>query len=296
MPTQQKTDVAPLAMDQTKSAARARLDDWRAAGFRIGLVPTMGALHEGHLSLVKTARNHADKVIASIFVNPKQFAPGEDLDRYPRTLAADLAKLATAGADAAYVPTANEIYPDGFQTKVEVGALAAPLCGRSRPHFFGGVATIVCKLFTQLRPDIAVFGEKDFQQLLIIRRMARDLDLDVEVIGAPIVRHEEGLAMSSRNSYLSKEDRARALALPAAIRKAAEAIETGERVETALAAAREAISTAGINDIDYLEARRADDLRPLSDDDPAAARVFVAAMLEGARLIDNWPIKERSTT
>ncbi|MEO1014438.1 MAG: pantoate--beta-alanine ligase [Pseudomonadota bacterium] len=283
-------------MDQTKSAARARLDDWRAAGFRIGLVPTMGALHEGHLSLVKTARNHADKVIASIFVNPKQFAPGEDLDRYPRTLAADLAKLATAGADAAYVPTANEIYPDGFQTKVEVGALAAPLCGRSRPHFFGGVATIVCKLFTQLRPDIAVFGEKDFQQLLIIRRMARDLDLDVEVIGAPIVRHEEGLAMSSRNSYLSKEDRARALALPAAIRKAAEAIETGERVETALAAAREAISTAGINDIDYLEARRADDLRPLSDDDPAAARVFVAAMLEGARLIDNWPIKERSTT
>ncbi len=294
MSTQQKTAETAIPVDQTKAAIRTRLADLRSAGASIALVPTMGALHEGHLSLVSVALANADRVVASIFVNPKQFAPGEDLDRYPRTLHADLQRLAEAGAHAAFIPATEQMYPDGFQTSVEVGELAAPLCGRSRPHFFGGVATVVAKLFTQTRPDVAVFGEKDYQQLLIIRRMARDLDLDVEVIGAPIIRHEDGLAMSSRNAYLSAEERARASVLSRAIRQAAEAIEAGAKPAAALEDAKGMLRAAGVADIDYLEARRSDDLAALADGDGVEARVFVAAHVGGARLIDNWPVRARS--
>ncbi|MBL8570009.1 MAG: pantoate--beta-alanine ligase [Phreatobacter sp.] len=278
------TAIAP-AIARTVPDLRALVASWRARGKRVGLVPTMGALHAGHISLVEIARRHADRVIVSIFVNPTQFAPSEDFSKYPRTFEADLAKLTEIGADAVYAPTVEVMYPPDAATTVSLkGPATAGLEDVSRPFHFAGVATIVAKLFTQSAPDVAVFGEKDFQQLAVIRRMAADLDLPVEVIGAPTVREPDGLAMSSRNVYLSPENRAKAPELHRIMRACSSGIAAGGAPESALAHAREAIAAAGFAP-DYLELRDAADLGEPRPGRPR--RLLAAATLGATRLIDN---------
>lgn len=266
---------------------RATLNDWRAAGARIALVPTMGNLHEGHLTLIHAARARADRVVASIFVNPLQFGPGEDLDAYPRTLEADRRQLAEAGCDLLFTPRVDDLYPRGqsAQTCVEVPGLSDILCGATRPGHFRGVATVVCKLLNLVQPDVALFGEKDFQQLLVIRRMVEDLAIPVEIIGVGTVREPDGLAKSSRNGYLTAEERARAPALQRALRLAAERLRAGEAPDTAEREAREALDAAGLRP-DYVSVRNAADLRPVADGDTDLV-VLGAAYLGRARLIDN---------
>lgn len=280
-----------MGVARTIKALRARVDGWRSAGLTVGLVPTMGALHEGHLSLIRRSNALAGRTIATIFVNPAQFAPTEDFGAYPRQEGVDLDLLQKAGCHLAFVPTAEEMYPDGFQTAVSVGAVAQGLCGASRPHFFGGVATVVLKLLNQARPDIAVFGEKDYQQLLVIRRMVKDLNLNIDIIGAPILREADGLAMSSRNAYLTPEGRAVAGRLNGVIADMAGKLALGAAVETVIAEGRAAIEAAGVDRLDYLEVRSAALLEPLGPG-PAtkAARVFLAAIVGKTRLIDNWPV------
>ena len=273
---------------RTVGDVRAVVGGWRRSGQTIGFVPTMGALHAGHLSLVSAARAASDRVAASIFVNPKQFGEGEDLDRYPRQEAADAAALQEAGCDLLYAPLTAEMYPSGFATTVSVSGLGEKLCGRDRPGHFDGVATVVAKLFNQVRPDRAFFGEKDWQQLTIIRRVVRDLDLPVEIVGVPTVREEDGLALSSRNSYLGEEDRRAAAALPAALRAAASEIAAGRETAATLSAAARQLASKGFQ-VHYLELRAADDLEPLGSPD-RRARLFVAATLGGTRLIDNMPV------
>lgn len=271
-------------------ALRARIDGWRAAGETVGLAPTMGALHEGHLSLIRRSNSLVRRTVASIFVNPSQFAPHEDFGSYPRQEANDLDLLQKAGCHLAFIPSAEEMYPDGFQTSVAVSQVSQGLCGASRPHFFGGVATVVCKLLNQARPDIAVFGEKDYQQLLVIRRMVKDLNMPVDIIGAPIVRESDGLAMSSRNAYLGAEDRQIAGRLNHIIKSMAQAIEAGGTVADAIAAGRRDLEHAGVTRIDYLDVRGADLLQPMGPgpiDKPS--RVFAAVIVGKTRLIDNWP-------
>jgi pantoate--beta-alanine ligase len=283
--------TAPLSVARTVAALRAKVAAWRAGGERVALVPTMGGLHEGHLALVRRARDLAPRVVTSLFVNPTQFAPGEDFEAYPRDEARDAALLVAAGCDLLYAPTAGEMYPGGFSTTVTVGEVSAPLDGISRPHHFAGVATVVSKLLNQCGPDVAVFGEKDYQQLMVIRRLVRDLDMPVEIVGLPTVRDADGLALSSRNAYLTPEQRPIAGQLNAIIKATAEAVRGGEAVETAEARALAALGKAGFEKIDYLEVRGADDLGRLGPG-PAAkpARVFVAARLGRTRLIDNWPV------
>lgn len=275
----------------TVAALRAQVENWRQQGLTISFAPTMGALHKGHLSLVTRGKSIADRTIASIFVNPKQFAPGEDLATYPRDHASDVAQLEKAGCDLVYLPNKDEIYPPGYQTSVTVTALSDGLCGTSRPHFFGGVATVVCKLLNQCRPDFAIFGEKDFQQLLIIKRMVRDLDMDIEVVGAPIVREPDGLAMSSRNAYLGDEERKIAGFLNVVLQRAAEKIQSGENIEDVLFDARQELENHGFDDLDYFEVRSSEDLTPIEKGKlKTSARLFAAAMVGKTRLIDNWPI------
>jgi len=277
---------------RTVADLRAEVAGWRRAGLRVALVPTMGFLHEGHLSLVRLARSAgADRVVASLFVNPTQFAPSEDFEAYPRDEARDAALLASAGCDLLYAPSVAEMYPDGFSTTVTVAGVSAPMDGIARPTHFAGVATIVAKLLTQCGPDIAVFGEKDFQQLMVIRRLARDLDLGVEIVGAPTVREPDGLALSSRNSYLNHNERGVAPRLNKALRAAAEALRGGAAVSDAEADGLAALTEAGFGPVDYFEVRAADDLRRLGPGKvDARARIFVAARLGRARLIDNWPV------
>lgn len=280
-----------MGVARTVKALRARIDGWRSAGLSVGFVPTMGALHEGHLSLVRQSNRHAQRTVASIFVNPAQFAPTEDFGSYPRQEAADLDLLQKAGCHLAFVPSAEEMYPDGFQTSVAVGVVSQGLCGASRPHFFGGVATVVAKLLNQARPDIAVFGEKDYQQLLVIRRMVKDLNMSVDIIGAPIQRETDGLAMSSRNAYLTPEGRAVAGKLNRVIADMAEKLSGGGAVDAAIAEGRAAIERAGFDRLDYLEVRSADALEPMGPGPVAKpSRVFVAAIVGKTRLIDNWPV------
>ncbi|MDG5748185.1 pantoate--beta-alanine ligase [Qipengyuania sp. XHP0207] len=259
----------------------------------LALVPTMGALHEGHLTLVRFARQRADHVAVSIFVNPRQFGAGEDLDAYPRQLDRDSRLLIAEGVDLLWAPQPSEVYPEGYATNISVAGVSDGLCGANRPGHFDGVATVVCKLFNQVRPDIAVFGEKDWQQLAVIRRMARDLDfvrphVDA-ILGMPIVREEDGLAMSSRNAYLSPDHRARAAALPKAMRDAIAILAEGGGVERPLGNLRETLHVAGFDSVDYAEIRDADSLAPL-DRDNGNARLFVAARIGGTRLIDNMPL------
>jgi len=277
---------------RTVADLRARVADWHREGLTVALVPTMGALHAGHLALVERARTLADRVVASIFVNPTQFAPHEDFDRYPRDEAGDAAKLASAGCDLLYAPSVAEMYPEGFCTAISVGGPAEGLCGTFRPQMFGGVAVVVTKLFLQARPDVAVFGEKDYQQLQVIRRFARDLDIPVRVEGAPTVREADGLAMSSRNAYLGTDERARAPELYRALCAAAEALAHGEAAGPAIEAAMARIAAAGFGRIDYVELRDAATLAPLERAD-RPARLLAAAWMGKARLIDNVPVVPR---
>ncbi|MFD1701520.1 pantoate--beta-alanine ligase [Methylopila henanensis] len=268
----------------TVAELRARVAAWRRDGARIGMVPTMGALHDGHLSLVEAARRGADRVVVSIFVNPTQFAPTEDLATYPRDLDGDLVKLAGAGVDLVFAPETGEMYPEGAATTVTVGGPATGLESDARPHFFAGVATVVTKLFAQCLPDVAYFGEKDFQQLAVVRRLTRDLSLPVSVEGRPTVREPDGLAMSSRNVYLNAESRSRAPALYAALTRAAAAIGAGQPSEAAVATAAAEIAAAGFA-IDYVEHRDAETLGRPQPGRPG--RLLVAARIQGVRLIDN---------
>jgi pantoate--beta-alanine ligase len=251
----------------------------------------MGALHEGHLTLVREAKARAASVAVSIFVNPAQFGPNEDLDAYPRQLAEDSRLLEAEGVDLLWAPPVEEVYPEGFSTTVSVSGVSEGQCGASRPGHFDGVATVVLKLFNQVRPDLAVFGEKDWQQLAVIRRMARDLDLtqpSAEAIhGVATVREADGLALSSRNRYLSADDRARAAALPRAMREAAARIEGGDQVSAALLALHRALIDGGFASVDYAELADAESLKPIGELDAKPARLLVAARIGGTRLIDN---------
>ncbi|NOJ42876.1 pantoate--beta-alanine ligase [Bradyrhizobium australiense] len=272
---------------RTVPALRRAVEALRARKAAVALVPTMGALHEGHVSLVRLAKRRAQKVVVSIFVNPTQFAPTEDFGSYPRTWKADLAKLTAEKVDLVWNPDVKAMYPDGFATRiVPEGPATAGLEDRFRPHFFGGVATVVGKLFTQVRPDVAIFGEKDFQQLRVVTQMAADLDLGVKVIGSRTVRERDGLAMSSRNAYLSVEERQTAPALYRAMKESAKRLKAGEDFEAAMEAGRELITAAGFA-LDYFEARHAGTLAPIASIKEGPVRILVAAKLGTTRLIDN---------
>ncbi len=278
---------SPLPTARSVIDLRAAVAAWRGAGWSVGFVPTMGALHEGHLSLVRQARTRCDRVCASVFVNPTQFAPTEDLDRYPRQEATDAELLAAAGCDLLFLPTPLTMYPPGFATAVTVSGVTDDLEGRFRPQMFGGVALVVAKLLNQVQPDVAVFGEKDFQQLLVIRRMAADLDLPVEILAGETVREADGLAMSSRNAYLAPAERAVAAKLNVILREAAAKAGSGEPVAEVEAWAKAAVREAGFRDVDYVAVRSAQDLSPFEHTATAPARVLAAAWLGQTRLIDN---------
>jgi pantoate--beta-alanine ligase len=259
---------------------------------RIALVPTMGALHEGHLALIDEARAHADHVVASIFVNPTQFGPNEDLSSYPRREASDAKLLTGRGCDLLWAPGVEEVYPEGFATSISVGGVSEGLCGGARPGHFDGVATVVAKLFNQVRPDVAVFGEKDYQQLAVIRRMATDLNFDIDIIGVPTQRDTDGLALSSRNAYLTDEERKAAHVLPRALGQAAARIEKGGDVGEALDKAKAMLAAAGFDPIDYVELRDATSLHPVTNL-KQPARLLAAAKIGHTRLIDNIEVKPK---
>ncbi len=277
----------PVPVARTVKELRGIVAHWRKAGERVALVPTMGALHEGHLALSREGRRRADRVVVSIFVNPAQFAPTEDLDKYPRTFDGDLAMLAGVGADLVWAPVVREMYPDGFATYVVPGGAAEGLETDFRPHFFRGVTTVCCKLFTQVGPDFAMFGEKDYQQLAVIRQMVRDLDLPLEIVGCETVREADGLAMSSRNRYLSADERARAVTIHRVIRAVADAAAKGGDIAAAIARARADLASAGFRQIDYVDVRDAENLKPLESGSTRPKRVLAAAWLGQTRLIDN---------
>ncbi len=280
---------SPLIV-RTVPALRRALDGITAKKATTALVPTMGALHDGHVSLVRLAKRRATKVIVSIFVNPAQFAPTEDFGSYPRTWKADVAKLAAEGVDLIWNPEVKTMYPDGFATKILTeGPATAGLEDRFRPHFFGGVTTVVGKLFTQVRPDFAIFGEKDFQQLRVVTRMARDLDLGVKVVGSKTVRERDGLAMSSRNVYLLPEERRAAPELYRAMKESARRLRAGDAVAAAMAGGAELIVGAGFT-LDYFEARHAETLAPIASVKDGPIRILVAAKIGKTRLIDNFAV------
>lgn len=269
------------------SELRSVVQQWRAAGFNVALVPTMGALHAAHAALVADARNRADRVVATIFVNPRQFGDDEDLAEYPRTEEADLRRLRAGGVDLVFAPAVDEMYPERFATSVILTGPAEGLCGAARPGHFDGVATVVAKLLLQCLPDVAVFGEKDYQQLLVIRRMAQDLDIPVQIVGVPTVREADGLACSSRNGYLNRSERASAPVLYQSLRSAAQQISDGSDVLPAVREARDSILDGGFQAVEYIELRRADTLDHPSVRDGTPARLLAAAQLGTTRLIDN---------
>ena len=276
---------------------RDTVRDWRRAGDLVALVPTMGGLHEGHLSLVRAARRRAKRVVASIFVNPTQFAEGEDFTAYPRDEVRDAELLANAGCDLIYVPNVTEMYPDGFGTTISVNRSTNVLCGVHRPDHFDGVTTVVCKLLNQAQPDYCIFGEKDWQQLVTIRRMVRDLDIPIRITSSPTVREADGLAMSSRNRYLSAKERMIAAKLNKALFASADHIAHGVPIHRVLDACRKALLAAGFTSVDYLEARNAQTLDTIETfDRTVESRLFIAANLGKTRLIDNVAIEQTGLT
>jgi pantoate--beta-alanine ligase len=292
-PPQSGTQILPLAIARAVADLRTTVAGWRRNGETIGLVPTMGALHEGHLSLVKAAQAQADRVVVSIFVNPTQFGPDEDLDKYPRQERADADKLAAANVDLLFAPTVDEMYPDGFSTTVSVKNVSEGLCGGHRPGHFNGVSTVVSKLFMQCLPDMAIFGEKDYQQLQVIKRFARDLDFPIRIVGGPTVREADGLALSSRNAYLSPEEREIASHLPQILNGTGQTIGSGQvPLDLAIQQGVMALKGAGFNQVEYLELRDAETLEPITTLE-RPARLLVAVQLGATRLIDNIPV-ERS--
>jgi pantoate--beta-alanine ligase len=279
---------AALPVVRNVAALRDAVGAWRKQGLSVGLAPTMGALHEGHLSLVRAAKSRCDRVVASLFVNPKQFAPHEDFERYPRDEAGDSALLAGAGCDLLYAPERAAMYPDGFTTNVLVPAVSTMLEGEFRPHFFGGVATVVSKLLLQCLPDAAFFGEKDYQQLIVIKRMTKDLDIPVTIYGCPTVREHDGLAMSSRNAYLSESERRIATRLNLVLHDAIKEVHAGEPIDEAEEEAKRHLIAAGFTGVDYVAIRDAETLAPVGD--LAHARILAAAWLSKTRLIDNMAV------
>ncbi|PJI89146.1 pantoate--beta-alanine ligase [Sphingomonas koreensis] len=267
---------------------RDAISGYRAAGERVAFVPTMGALHAGHMALVAEAKLAGNRVVVSIFVNPKQFGPNEDLAKYPRKEQIDSRMLSDAGVDLLWLPPVEVMYPEGHSTNISVAGVSEPLDGAARPGHFDGVATVVAKLFNQVKPDVALFGEKDFQQLAVIRRMVADLDFDIDVRGVPTQRDDDGLALSSRNVYLMPEDRTAAVALPRALGVAARAIEKGDDTETALATARASLEAAGF-EVDYVELADAETLGAPVAGQPR--RLLAAARIGGTRLIDNIAVE-----
>lgn len=280
-----------ITIVRTTNELRAQVERYKQAGERVGFVPTMGALHEGHVSLVRLVKESCDRCVASVFINPKQFAAHEDLSAYPRDEAGDCAKLAQAGCDLVFAPSVEIMYPDDFATEISLTGVSSDLEGASRPHFFGGVATVVAKLFLQVAPHAAAFGEKDYQQLLVIKKLVRDLAFPIEIIAGPTVRERDGLAMSSRNAYLSPQERAAAAAFPAALQTACESLSRGAAIAPTLAQAEAAILQAGFALVDYIAVRDPVTLAPL----PGAvltrsARLLAAARIGRTRLLDNFPI------
>lgn len=284
------TDSPALPAVRTVADLREAVGEWRRQGLTIGFVPTMGALHEGHLGLVREAGQRADRVVASVFVNPTQFAPHEDLGRYPRQEAEDAALLAAAGCHLLFAPSVAEMYPPGATTTISVGGPAEGLEGAARPQMFGGVALVVAKLFNQVQPDLAVFGEKDWQQLMVIRRMVRDLDIPIEIVGMPTARDGHGLALSSRNAYLSEAELAVARRLNGILAEAGAEASRGESVAQVERSATDALLGAGFHHIDYVAVRRAEDLTAFYGVIDAPARILAAAWLGKTRLIDNMAV------
>jgi pantoate--beta-alanine ligase len=280
----------PLPVARTIAGLRDLTSEWRRQGFTVGFVPTMGALHEGHLTLVREAVRRADRVVASVFVNPTQFAANEDLGTYPRQEAKDAELLAGAGCHLLYAPSVEEMYPAGATTTIRVGGPAEGLEGAFRPQMFGGVALVVNKLLNQVRPDLAVFGEKDWQQLMVVRRMVRDLDMPVEIVGSPTERDGHGLALSSRNAYLSEAELLVARRLNGVLAEAGARAVKGGDVAAAEAWALQALTDAGFDGVDYVAIRRADDLTPFEGGPDAPARILAAARIGRTRLIDNMAV------
>lgn len=284
----------PLAQSvkivRTVAALRRVVAAWREARDSVALIPTMGALHDGHLSLVKLGKKKSRRAVVSIFVNPAQFATHEDLSRYPRDEAGDLAKLASAAADLIWAPSVAEMYPEGFSTSLQPGRAAEGLEGAIRPHHFAGVATVCCKLFSQVTPDIAIFGEKDYQQLCVIKQMVGDLNLPLTIVGAPTKREKDGLAMSSRNAYLTAQERDIAPALYAALTECANRVANGGKISTACKIAEKALLAAGFQSVDYIEVRDALTLAAVPSGYSNKLRVLAAARLGKTRLIDNVAI------
>lgn len=282
-------DALPLPAVRTIADLRETVSGWKRQGFTVGFVPTMGALHDGHLSLVREAKRRADKVVTSVFVNPTQFAPTEDLDAYPRQEARDAELLAGAGCDLLYAPAVAEMYPGGATTTISVGAPAEGLEGAFRPQMFGGVALVVSKLLHQVQPDLAVFGEKDWQQLMVVRRMVRDLDMPVEIVGLPTARDGHGLALSSRNAYLSEAELEIARKLNGVLAEAGVRARDGSVAE-AEQWAEGALTAAGFDSVDYVAIRRADDLSEIDGALDGPARILAAAKIGRTRLIDNMAV------
>ncbi|MGD8326498.1 MAG: pantoate--beta-alanine ligase [Sphingomonadales bacterium] len=279
---------------RTIADLRTKTKSWRTKGLSIALVPTMGALHEGHLSLIRLAKAKADKAVVTIFVNPTQFNQKSDLDNYPRKDAEDIELAEQAGADLIFLPSPQEIYPEGHSTTVRVGGITDSLCGATRPGHFDGVALVVTKLLLQCLPDMAIFGEKDYQQLLTIKRLVKDLDIPVDIYGAPLVRDKNGLALSSRNARLSEAGKEQALALPRLMKWTIDEVERGANIETTIERASADLLKAGFGRIDYFEIRDAENLELLDVLD-RPARLFAAAHIEDVRLIDNMPLNPKSS-
>ncbi|MFC7050867.1 pantoate--beta-alanine ligase [Emcibacter nanhaiensis] len=283
----------PLKIVRTVKELRQQVSEWKQQGLKVGLVPTMGALHHGHISLVKQLQKDCDRMVVSIFVNPKQFGPSEDLDKYPRQEKLDAEKLTEAGVELLYAPTVEEMYPEGFLTTVSIAGMTEVLCGASRPGHFDGVTTVVTKLLLQCLPDMAIFGEKDFQQLAVLKKLVRDLDIPVQVVSGKLIRDEDGLATSSRNVYLSPEQRTIALEINRTLKKIVDDLEAGRTsVADATAQGKQHLLEVGFNEVQYLEVRDAKTLQLVAEI-TKPARVLVAAILGATRLIDNMAIEPK---